>query len=601
MINTDQVDLEQPRTAPSSKIGALSTRVRSVVPPRLNPVDVSAAAIFTAVALFVMQGQWRNLGNGYLYNSGQDQAMWEWFFSVAAHSVANFENPMWSDLQNFPLGVNLMANTAMFGVSIPLAPVTLLFGPTVTWAIALTVGLAGTAYAWYWLFSRTVGASRGASMLGGALCGFAPGMVSHANGHPNFVVLFLLPVIAALVIRISQGEGTKRTTVALGLVVALQIMLGEEPLLIFAIAFGVFALVYYAGKPRELWPAIKRVAVPLPLAAILAILLVAYPLHWQFFGPQSYSFLEHGAMGNDAKALFQFPSQSIGGITTPGQFVRINATEENAYFGWPVLVLALVAACWLWRESRARAAAVTVVAMSVLSLGSALIVGKKDTGIDLPWESVAEAPLIESILETRFALAAVPVIALLLVLATDKAFDKGLRPVPALWCAALALALVPLIPTPLTAVQRTETPAFFSSGEWKNYVDDGSVVTVPLPRPEDARPLHWQIDADMGFPLAGGYFVGPSDTVEKKAKYGAVDRPTALLLGSVRNSGTVPVVTTDQKADARADLQFWNADVVVLQPGRSTAELRRVVDDLLGFSSEYHDGVWVWDVRALVR
>ncbi|MGA9873509.1 MAG: DUF6541 family protein, partial [Rhodococcus sp. (in: high G+C Gram-positive bacteria)] len=512
MTTTDQTVLEQPRTAPSSKIGALTSRLRGV-----HGGDVAAAGTFTLVALFVLQGQWRNLGDGYLYNSGQDQAMWEWFFAVAAHSVSHLENPLWSDLQNYPLGVNLMANTAMFGLSIPLAPVTLLFGPTVTWAIALTMGLAGTAYAWYWLFSRTVGASRAASALGGALCGFAPGMISHANGHPNFVALFLLPVIVALVVDSARTGPTVKKTVSLGLVVALQIMLGEEPLLIFAIAFGVFALVYYVGKPRSLWPAVKNSSKSLPLAAVLAVALVAFPLYWQFLGPQSYSFLEHGPMGNDAKALFQFPSQSIGGELTPGQNVRINATEENAYFGWPLLVLALVAAVWMWRVSCARAAAATVVAMTVLSLGSTLIIGKVDTAIGLPWDHIATIPLVESVLETRFAMAAVPGIALLLVLATDRAFHRGLRPVPALWCVALAMAFVPLLPTPLQAVERAPTPEFFAGGEWKNYVDDGSVVTVPLPRPEDARPLGWQIEADMGFPLAGGYFVGPGDTVEKKA------------------------------------------------------------------------------------
>ncbi|MGB3372893.1 MAG: glycosyl transferase, partial [Rhodococcus sp. (in: high G+C Gram-positive bacteria)] len=285
MITTDQTILEQPGTAPSSKIGSIAARVRGV-----NRADAAAASAFTVLALFVLQGQWRNLSNGYLYNSGQDQAMWEWFFAVAAHSVVHLENPLWSDLQNYPLGVNLMANTAMFGLSIPLAPVTLLFGPTVTWAIALTIGLAGTAYAWYWLFSRTVGASRGASALGGALCGFAPGMISHANGHPNFVVLFLLPVIASLVVAIARTGPTTKKTIALGLVVALQIMLGEEPLLIFAMAFGLFALVYYVGTPRSFWPAVKNSWKSLPTAAVLALVLVAFPLYWQFFGPQSYSF-----------------------------------------------------------------------------------------------------------------------------------------------------------------------------------------------------------------------------------------------------------------------------------------------------------------------
>ena len=564
---------------------------------RISRTDIAAAAAFTLGALYVMQGQWRNLGSGYLANSGQDQAMWEWFFAVAADSVAHFDNPLWSDLQNFPDGVNLMANTAMFGLSIPLAPVTLIFGPTVTWAIALTVGLAGTSYAWYWLFSRTVGASRGASAVGGALCGFGPGMISHANGHPNFVVLFLLPIIAALVVEIVRTGPSTTRIVALGLAAALQIMLGEEPLLIFAIAFAIFAVAYYLGEPSRVVPALKNAAKSLPLAAVLALVLVAFPLYWQFFGPQSYAFLEHGPVGNDLKSLVQFPTESIGGTLLPGQDVRLNPTEENAYFGWPLLVLATVAAMSLWRVACARAAAVTVVAVTVLSLGSELVIGKVDTGIWLPWSLFADTPLIESVLETRFALAAIPAIALLLVLATDAVFRGGPRPLAAMWCTAVAVALVPLFPTPLDTIERSPTPEFFQSGEWRNYVDDGSVVTVPLPRPMDARPLRWQIDADMGFPLAAGYFVGPDGTAERKAKYGAVDRRTALLLGSVRESGTVPEISSEQQADFRSDLRFWGADVLVLRPDQNTPALRETVDRLAGAESEFIDGVWVWDVR----
>ncbi|MEH6797094.1 MAG: glycosyl transferase [Rhodococcus sp. (in: high G+C Gram-positive bacteria)] len=588
MTTHDQSVLErQPTTAPARHSG-------------VGRGDVVAAVGFLIAALYVLQGQWRNLGGGYLYNSGQDQTMWEWFFSVAAHSVASLDNPLWSDLQNYPLGVNLMANTAMFGISIPLAPITLLFGPTVTWAIALTVGLAGTAFAWYWLFSRQLNASKGAAAMGGALCGFAPGAISHANGHPNFVVLFLLPVIAMLVTRIAHGGGTTKNTVGLGLIVALQILLGEEPLLIFAMSFAIFAVVYYLSRPRSLWPAVRNAVPRLAVSAGIALTLVAFPLWWQFFGPQSYSFLEHGPMGNDAKALFQFPTQSLGGEATPGQNVRINATEENAYFGWPLLVLCLVAAVWMWRVACARAAAATAIVMSVLSLGATLVIGKDDTGITLPWTKLAEYPLVESVLETRFALGAVPALALLLVLSTDRTVRNGLRPLPAFWIAGLALALVPLIPTPLLAVDKSPTPQFFADGDWQNYVDDGSVVTVPLPRPEDARPLRWQMDADMGFRLAAGYFVGPSDKEDKVAKYGAVDRPTALLLGSVYDSGNVPEITTDQRSQAAQDMAFWEADVVVLPPSKNTIALRTTVTDLVGVEPRYTGGVWVWDVRTLV-
>ncbi|GAA3160302.1 hypothetical protein GCM10020255_042990 [Rhodococcus baikonurensis] len=119
-------------------------------------MDLAIMATFTVAAIYVMSNLWSDLQSGYLFNAGRDQAMWEWFFADTAHALAQFRSPLFSDLQNYPLGVNLMANTAMFGISIPLAPITLIFGPTATYAIGLTAGLGGTAIAWYWAFSRHV-------------------------------------------------------------------------------------------------------------------------------------------------------------------------------------------------------------------------------------------------------------------------------------------------------------------------------------------------------------------------------------------------------------------------------------------------------------
>ncbi|MFC7450445.1 glycosyl transferase [Rhodococcus daqingensis] len=588
-----------PVLADPARTSTTSSSARAVV-GRLRGywtgADLAAALAFTAMAVVVLVRQWRSPTVGYLIGSGQDQRMWEWFFAVAAHSVTRLENPLGTVLQNYPHGVNLMANTAMFGVSIPLAPVTLLFGPTATWTLVLTAGLAGTAFAWYWLLSRYAVRSRAAAAVGGAFCGFAPGMISHANGHPNFVALALLPLILGCVIRLSRGAGI-RATVTLGLLVAAQILLGEEPLLICAMSFAVFTVAYFAFRPRLFRAAVRSAWRPLLLAAAIALAITAIPLWWQFFGPQSYRVIDHGAMGNDLKALLQFPAQSLGGITNPGQDVSIGATEENAYFGWPLLALVAAASAWLWRVPLARAAAVTVLVMGVLSLGSELTIGRNRTGITLPWAWFEHVPLLESVLETRFAMGAVPAIALLLAMATDRAVRERATLVP--WCICLVFALLPLTPMPLPAVDRKPAPEFFTDGTWRGYVADGSIVTVPLPRPEDARALSWQARADFGFPLAGGYFVGPAGAA-KKAKYGPDDRPTALLLAEVNKTGAAPTITDELRAQAAADLRFWRADVVVLPPGRNSQALRDTVSELLRDSGHAADDVWVWDVRSLV-
>ncbi|MCX5042229.1 glycosyl transferase [Aldersonia sp. NBC_00410] len=566
----------------------------------LDRADAIAALTYLALAVFVLHRQWRHLHSGYLVKSGQDQTMWEWFFAVTAHSVAHLDNPLGTTLQNHPLGVNMMANTAMFGVSIPLAPLTWAFGPTMTYVLVLTVGLFGTAMAWYWLFSRELVDSRLAAGVGGVFCGFAPAMVSHANAHPNFVVLFLLPITALLLIRISRRTPTLRSVLRdgtlLGVLMAAQILLGEEPLLLFAMGLGLFALVYHAHRPISGLSALLRVAAPVSLAAVLALAFTVVPLWWQFLGPQSYRFIDHGQMGNDLKTLIQFPSESIGGLLLPGQNVAINPTEENAYFGWPLLGFIAILAVWLWRNRVARAATVTVLVMGVISLGAELTIGERATGIELPWLWLGKYPLLESVLETRFAMACIPAIAVLLALAVDRGLRSGYLAVPVF--IGLAVALVPLAPTPLPVVSRSATPEFFTDGSWQQFSSGGSVVTVPLPRPEDATALRWQHDAGFAYPIAGGYFVGPAGA-EKKGKYGPDDRPTALLLARIASTGTVPPIDEQTKATARADLRFWQADMVVLPQTQNRQVLQSALTDLLGFEGERVEGVRVWDVRGL--
>lgn len=571
--------------------------------------DWIAGTLYLALATLVLSGQWRDTDGAYLIKSGQDQTMWEWFFAVTAHSVSHLESPLGTTLQNYPAGVNMMANTAMFGVGVPLTPVTLIFGPTVTFVLVLTLGLACTAFAWYRLFARELVRSRFAAGIGGLFCGFAPAMISHANAHPNFVALGMLPVIAGLLIRVARrtvGDAAPprrlRDAVVLGLLVATQIALGEEPLLIFAMSFALFAFVYHLHTPRTGLRALRGIAPTVAVAALITLALTAIPLWWQFFGAQSFRSIDHGPMGNDLKAIAQFPSESLGGLFAPGQYVAINETEQNAYFGWPLLFLLAATVLILRRDRVVRAATVVIVVFGVLSLGSVAMLGKRPTGVELPWRWAEHVPLLNSVLETRLTMAAIPAIAAVLAIATQRAVTSWRESAvdwrPLAWFAALTLAALPLTPTPLPVVERAATPAFFADGAVRDYVSGGSVVMVPPPRPADAQPLRWQNDAGLEFPLAGGYFVGPTSG-NKKGIYGPEFLPTTALLVRTLDTGVVPSIGQDERAAALADLNFWRADVLVLPATRNADALRSAVTQLVGFAPTRVEDVWVWDVRHL--
>nr|WP_157596818.1 glycosyl transferase [Saccharomonospora saliphila] len=570
-------------------------------PPWPRVADTVVLAVFVVAAFAIYRPLWLNLSEGYLLHSGQDQNMWEWFFAVTADAVLHFENPFVSTLQNHPLGVNLAANTAMFGIGVPLTPVTVLFGPTVTWALVLTGGLAGTAAAWYWVLSRHLVDTRAGAAVGAAFCGFAPPNISHANAHPNFVALFVPPFIVLCLLKIVRGAPPARAGVVLGLLVSYQIALGKEALLIMATTLLVFAVTYALMRPAHAVALARPLGTGLGVGALVSLVLVAVPLWWQFFGPQSYPGIEHGLRGNDAAAFTAFATESLAGTDESAVGLSMNRTEENAFFGWPLVLLMLAVTAGLWRVVVARALAVTMLVMAWLSMGVLLVVDGTATAIPGPWMLLFDVPLFDSVLESRFALGCVPVIGVLLAMATERVPRLPVRrewrhAAVLVWCGALALALVPIAPTELRVSERAPAPDFFADGTWRKHVHDGSVVMVPPPDPGDADPLHWQVRAGLGFPLAEGYFVGPND--DGDGIYGAVRRPTSALLETVAEDGEVPEIGADERADARVDLRYWRADVLVLPLGTPQEdELRTTVTTLLDHPPRLVDDVWLWPTR----
>lgn len=559
--------------------------------------DLAVTGLFLLASVLLYKDLWADLGHAYLRDAGQDQNQWEWFFAVTADNVVHLRNPLFTTLQNNPDGVNLMANTAMLGLSVPFTPVTLLLGPTVTWALVLTLGLAATAASWYWLIARRLVRNRAAAALGGAFAAFAPPMISHGNAHPNFLVLFMIPLIVDRALRLCEGRNVTRDGVVLGLFATYQIFLGEEPLLLAAVGMLLFALAYALARrdvARTAWRPLLR---GIGTALMVCLPLVAFPLGWQFFGPQSYTSVLHGDnAGNSPLAFLQFSGRALLGTDAGADPLAMNRTEQNAFFGWTVIALACAVVIALWRSGAVRALAATGVAAALLSLGPKFRIPYTDIVLTGPWRALAHQPLFESVIESRVAMICAPVIGMLLALAADRLAAVPRRTTRAAGLLVLAAALVPVLPTPYPVRERTPVPDFIAQGLYRDYLAEGeSLVTVPLPDPGSAEALYWQSSTGLGFRVAGGYFNGPWGP-DRIGIYGATPRHTSNLLGEVRGSGHVPELGPGWQAQARADLAAWRAGVVVLAPQYNDGPLHETVTKLLGTPGENVAGVWVWDV-----
>ncbi|WP_405796292.1 glycosyltransferase [Streptomyces sp. NBC_01506] len=579
----------------------LRLRTRTRTRPRTRPVDLAVAAFYLLASVLLYKGLWTDLDRAYLADSMQDQNQWEWFFAVTADNVTHLRNPLFTTYQGYPDGVNLMANTVMLGLSVPLTPVTLLFGPTVTWALVLTLGLTATAVAWYWLFVRRVTRVRAAAALGAALAAFAPPMISHGTAHPNFLVLFMIPVIIDRALRLCAGreEGGRvvRDGVLLGLFATYQIFLGEEPLLLAAMGMLIFALSYAVARPDVARAALRPLLRGLGVALAVCLPLVAFPLYWQFFGPQSYHSVLHGDnAGNSPLSFLEFAGRSLFGDETRADPLAMNRTEQNAFYGWPLTALAFGLVVWLSRSALVKALTGTVLVAALLSLGQRIRIPFTDVVLPGPWRALAHQPLFESVIESRVAMICAPALGVLIALAAARIADLEPRTHRVVGLVAVAAALLPILPTPQPVRERAQVPRFITDGMYRDYVAEGeSVVPVPLPSPADADALHWQSATGFGFSVPGGYFNGPWGP-DRMGIYGAAPRYTSNLLSDVRYGGRIPDIGSRWQQQAEADLTFWKAGVVVLAPQDNDEALYEVTAKLLGRPGERMGGAWVWDM-----
>ncbi|MEV0899627.1 hypothetical protein [Actinoplanes sp. NPDC049802] len=574
--------------------------------------DIVAIGAFAVFAIMLTLPLWLNLDHE-LRDDPQDQAFFEWMLAHGARVLTDGVYPFFSDRMNYPDGVNMMANTSVLAVSLPLTPITLLFGPHVAFNVFLTGALALTGASWYLVLSRRFVTSRPAAWVGALFCTFAPSMVSHAGGHPNIVSQFLVPVIIwrTLELRV-RGRALRNGLILAGLLIW-QAFINLEILFMTAVGLGLFcavmAVVRWRAHRGEILPFLRALGVT--AAATLAVL--AYPLSVQFFGPQSYQGLAEFVrnFGADLASFAAYSRHSMAGDTATASRLTQNAAEENAFFGWGLIVLFLGLLVWLRRSRAVLTLGGIAILFGAMSLGPRIVLNGVDTGIPGIWALLHHLPVLDSAVPTRWAMAIAPIVGIVLAFGCQRAADMmraqpaSRGPVRVAMITAVAMALVPLIPRPMATVRMDPVPEFVTSGAWRDYVDEQhTVVTLPLPDSTYPDPLRWTATTGHEMRIAGAYALlpnqNPLDPSDRTAMFSPPWRPTSGLVTSIKQGNPIPEINNDRREVTLADLRFWKAGVVVLTPQSRDIELLRTMSDLLGFRPTWTGGVWVWDVSDLV-
>ncbi len=564
----------QPRSATGERSGA-----RRLLP--LTVVFLVAAAISIS---YLGAGLWAT--DTWRGNVG-DPEQFMWFLSSVPHALARAHNPLLSNYELYPQGVNLMWNTSVVLAGVVVSPVTALAGPVFSYNLLLVLGPIATACTAYWAFRRYVD-SPVAAGIGGLAFAFSPFLLVHSSGHLHLVLLALMPVMLVLVdeLLVRQRGRWWLTGGLIGLVAACQVLTSEEMLAIDAMVGGLALIFLCVLHPHAIRSRVSYVVRAAVCAVVIFVLLAGYPLYIQLFGPQKAP----GAHGpstysTDLLNLIWPVNQWVNlGIGTPS--FTGNASEWTGYLGIPLIVLLIGVTVRFWRRRPlVPVAAILIVVLIVLSFGPHLHVAGRTTSIPLPWAVAERLPLLENLLPGRISVAIGLLAALLLaVFLDDLVLQRGWRRLAgATLVALIALSWVPggLRTTTI------RTPAFFTSSAQTRLPDGSVALIVPYTNgPLNEQAVLWQANGGMRLRIVNGWVIVPGP------HWGG---PNAI--SQALDQADAITVTPQLRASIFADLRRLHVDTVIVGPSSKRASDIAMLTRVFGRPPTAASDVVLWTVR----
>ena len=547
--------------------------------------------VYAGLALLVFANIWLNPASHWI-GVRMDPQLFQWYLAHLPYALTHGLNPIFTTYLNWPDGTNLLWNSSVIVPASVLWPVTAIFGPVLAYNVLVTAAVALSA----WLASiaaRIFVANRVLAFLVGLIYGFSPGMMAQATGHPH-VLIALFPPLALIVgneMLIRQRHHPARVGAVAGAAAVLQLLTGEEILVLTAMVAVLGVALLAAMHPREVTARLPYVAASTLIGLLVFLALSAYPLWFQFFGPQrvigqlqpsdryvtdivGFVVPNHNLLQND------FTRAIVGHLTG-------NRAEDDAYLGVPLIALFVTAVIATRRRPAMRWMSLLTIIVAVLSLGPHLHVNGWISPLPLPWILVGNLPLFRNIVPSRFMLIAVFGVALVVAALATQAWSGTRWQRRATWI-GLAAAIVFIIPEVPFVSTAAAPPRFFTTASDVNRISDGSVALVtPFSNSNSADAMSWQALTGFRFHMpegdafSAGPFLGPAPSY------------LGTLLDQLER-GSGANLATDSRAPALRDLARWHVQTIIVGPSPGHDAIVRYFTTVLGEPPSSVDGAEVW-------
>ena len=542
------------------------------------PLVWIAPIAYSLLAVALFSSTWIDPAGSWI-GSPKDPGLFIWYLGWIPHELAQGHNPLFTDYLSYPPGVNLMWNTSMIFPALLLWPVTALFGPVVAYNLLITAGVGLSAWLGF-LAARRFIDHQVMCLAAGLIYGFSPALVAQALGHPHVVVSFFPPIALILghEIFVRRRIRPMAAGTLTGLAAALQLLTGEELLamtaLIGAIGVALLALLHR----DEVRPALPYALKAARAALVIFPIVAAYPLAFQFLGPQRVS-------GN-----VQQPDVYVSDLLAfviPARLINFtgNVTENGAYIGLPLLGLFAAGLVAGWRRPAIRWIGLTTLILVVLSLGPHLHVNRTITPVWLPWAALAQLPLLGSALPARLMTIAFLGIGIVAAGAYAIARMPARRFATVVLLFAGLLAIVPSLPYPSAPAT---APAFFRPGGDVERITRGAVVLIaPFSSKQSTDAMYWQAVANYRFKMPEGdaFTPGPYLGPHPSFLQSALDQLDA---------GRALAMTPDVRTRALADLETFGVTTIVAGPSPGHAAIVDFLTQIEANPPVADQGVEVW-------
>lgn len=469
-----------------------------------------ALAIYSALSLlYFCPHTLREFSESYR-GLGADPTIHMWAMAWWPHAMAHHLNPLNTPAIFAPGGYNLARAVSLPGPSVIIYPITRALGPVVAYNVLCLACPIAAAFSTF-VLCRYVCHSFWPALLGGYIYGFSQYVLSEIGSHLFLLFIFPVPLAIYLVLRrVDVAIGKYLFLILFILVMAFEFLSSTE-LFATTTVFGAMALALSVVLFSDIrWKVIGAIA-DVGLAYVLLLIILLPYIRYVLVGgvPQVLNPAED--YSNDALA-FGVPTPVLfGGALFWPITARFKAvwTEMAAYVGPGAWLILILFARRYWGRHAGKFLLLSLGLLAIASLGPKLhLLGA--TWIGLPWLIVGKLPLLDLALPGRFGMYLFIVVALIVAMYLS-------APETPRWCRALLgfCAITFMIPN-LAFIRRqmtkVDTPLFFRSGEYKQYISPGDIILIlPNRITSTSQALLWQAQTDFYFRSATGFYLPPED------------------------------------------------------------------------------------------